>query len=329
MLMQLVNTALTVVAGIVAALALFWILNKLVELLPNRIENKVKPYVFILPAFAAIGLYLAYPAVLTLINSFKTKVNFPKEAWVGTENYATLFSNDQFIQALFNTVLWVIVVPLVSIVLGLAIAVLVDRLNPRAEKAAKTIIFLPMAISAVAAATIWRFVYSYQVEGQPQIGLLNAVWTGLGGEPVFWLGTTELRLNSFLLMIMMLWSQIGYSMVLLSSAVKAVPTETLEAARIDGASERQSFFRVVVPQIWPTMVTVFVTVTIGVMKVFDIVYVMTRGTQQTSVIGLEFYTRFAQVNYGPASAIVVILMVAIIPIMIFQVRQFRREEANR
>ena len=329
MFMQLINTLLTVAAGIVAALALFWVLNKVVELLPGSLQYTLKPYAFILPAFLAITLYLAYPAVLTVVDSFKTKVNFPAEKWVGFQNYSKLFGTDQFLQALLNTVLWVIIVPAVSIALGLAIAVLVDRLHPKAEKTAKTVIFLPMAISAVAAATIWRFVYSYQVEGQPQVGLLNALWTSTGAEPVFWLGTTEFRLNSILLMIMMLWSQIGYSMVLLSSAVKSVPTETLEAARIDGANERQSFFKVVVPQIWPTVITVFVTVTISVMKVFDIVYVMTRGTHDTSVIGMEFYVRFSQVNYGSASAIVVILMIAIIPLMIFQVRQFRREEANR
>ena len=230
---------------------------------------------------------------------------------------------------LINTGLWIIIVPVVSIVIGLGIAVLVDRMNPRSEKAAKTVIFLPMAVSAVAAATVWKFVYSYQPDGSPQIGLLNAIWTGLGGQPVAWLGTSEMRFNSILLMVMMLWSQIGFSMVLLSSAVKAVPVETLEAARIDGANERQAFFRVVVPQIWPTIITVFITVLIGVMKIFDIVYVMTGGNFKTSVIGMEFWNFYSDVNYGTASAIVVILMIAIIPIMIFQVRQFRREEAMR
>lgn len=329
MLPQILNTALTVTAGIVSALALYWILNKIVEVLPTRWEHVLKPYAFILPAFLAIGFYLAYPAVLTVIDSFKTNVNFPTERWVGFDNYVQLFNTDQFNQALFNTLLWVIVVPAVSIALGLAVAVLVDRLGARSEKTAKTIIFLPMAISAVAAATIWRFVYSYQVAGQPQVGLLNAMWTSLGNEPVFWLGTYQFSINSFLLMTMMLWSQIGYSMVLLSSAVKGVPTDTIEAAHIDGANERQTFFKVVVPQIMPTVITVFVTVTISTMKVFDIVYVMTRGTHSTSVIGMEFYVRFTQVNYGGASAVVVILMIAIIPLMVFQVRQFRREEANR
>lgn len=328
-MLQILNTALTVIVGIAAALALYWILNKVAELLPGKAEYKVKPYLFILPALLAILLYLVYPAVITVLNSFKGQVGFPKEKWVGFENYTKLFSTEDFRQSLINTVLWMIIVPAASIAIGLAIAVLVDRLNPKAEKTAKTVIFLPMAISAVAASTVWKFVYSYQPEGQNQIGLLNAIWTSLGAEPVSWMGTTEFRLNSILLMVMMLWAQIGFSMVLLSSAVKAVPTETLEAARIDGASEPQIFFRVVIPQIWPTIVTVFITVLIGVMKVFDIIYVMTGGNHDTSVIGMQFFDRFVDVNYGAASAIVVILMIAIIPVMVFQVRQFRREEANR
>ena len=328
-MLQVLNTLLTVVAGIAAALVLFWVLNKIAELLPGNAQYKVKPYLLILPAFLAIVGYLIYPAVLSLIDSFKTKVNFPAEEWTGLENYVRLFTNNKFQDALINTALWIIIVPLVAIVLGLAVAVLVDRMNPRSEKAAKTVIFLPMAVSAVAASTVWRFVYSYQPSGQPQVGLFNAIWTGFGGDPVAWLGTSTLRFNSILLMVMMLWSQIGFSMVLLSSAVKAVPVETLEAARIDGANERQAFFRVVIPQIWPTIVTVFITVLIGVMKVFDIVYVMTGGNFKTSVIGMEFWNYYSDVNYGMASAIVVILMIAIIPIMVFQVRQFRKEEANR
>lgn len=323
------NTVLTVVAGIFVALGVYWILNKIAELLPGNAQYRVKPYLFILPAILAIALYLVYPAILTVINSFKTKVNFPKESWVGLQNYEKLFASNVFRDALFNTVLWVIVVPFVCIVLGLAVAVLVDRLNPKAEKLSKTIIFLPMAISAVSAATAWKFVYSYQQPPAAQIGLFNAIWTSFGAEPVSWMGLSELRANSFLLMVMMLWAQVGFSMVLLSSAVKAVPTDTLEAARIDGATEPQIFFRVVIPQIWPTIVTVFITVTISVMKVFDIIFVMTGGNFKTSVIGMEFFNRFTEVNYGSASAIVVILMIAIIPIMIFQVRQFRREEANR
>ncbi len=328
----ILSTILTVIAGIFAALALFWVLNKIAELLPSRIEQRLKPYFYILPAYLAITAYLIYPSILTVINSFRSNNSFKKKGvseWVGFGNYTDLFHDSGFVQAFINTILWVIIVPFVSITIGLLVAVLVDRLGPKSEKTAKTVIFLPMAISAVAAATVWRFVYTYQIPPEPQIGLLNATWTAFGAEPVPWLTINDLKLNSLLLMVMMLWSQIGFSMVLLSAAVKAVPTDTIEAARVDGATEVQIFRRVVVPQILPTIITVFVTVTIGVMKVFDVVYVMTGGNFDTSVLGMEFFNMFKTINSGSASAIVVILMIAIIPIMIFQVRQFRREEANR
>ena len=154
--------------------------------------------------------------------------------------------------------------------------------------------------------------------------------TGLGGDPIVWLQQEQFRLNSFFLMVILIWAQVGFSMVLLSAAVKGVPTETLEAARLDGANERQTFFRVVVPQIWPTVITVYITVLIGVMKVFDIVYVMTNGNFETNVIALDFYNQlFTNGNTGYAAAIVVMLMLAVVPVMIYQVRQFRRQEAAR
>ena len=186
-----------------------------------------------------------------------------------------------------------------------------------------------MAISMVGAATVWRFVYASNPEGETQIGLLNGIWTALGGSPVAWLQQSQFHLNSLLLMVILLWAQVGFSMVLLSAAVKGVPTETLEAARIDGANERQTFFKVVVPQIKGTIITVFITVTIGVMKIFDIVYVTTNGNFNTNVVGNEFYNQLTtNFNNGAAASIVVMLMIAVIPIMIYQVRHFRAEEAG-
>jgi alpha-glucoside transport system permease protein len=186
-----------------------------------------------------------------------------------------------------------------------------------------------MAISMVGASVVWRFVYSSQPGSQPQIGLLNGVWTAFGFDPVPWLQENTLHLNSLLLMVILLWAQVGFAMVLLSAAVKGVPGETLEAARIDGASERQTFFKVVVPQIKGTIITVFVTVTIAVMKIFDIVYVTTNGNFNTNVIGNEFYNQLTtNFNNGAAASIVVMLMIAVIPVMIYQVRHFKAEEAN-
>lgn len=324
---KVVTALISIVAGVGGALVLYYLLNLFAERLPGRWEDRIKPYVYLLPAVAAIGLFLIYPAYQTIVYSFANRTS---TEWVGLDNYQALLSSEAFLQTLLNTLLWIVFVPTVTVVLGLAVAVLADRLRPRAEKLTKTIIFLPMAISMVGAATIWRFVYEARPAGQPQIGLQNAIVTALGFDPVVWLQQENLHLNSFWLMIILIWAQVGFSMVLLSAAVKGVPTETLEAARIDGANEREAFFRVVVPQIWPTVVVVFITVLIGVMKVFDVVYVMTNGNFNTNVIGLEFYNQlFTNGNAGFAAAIVVMLMLAIVPVMIYQVRQFRAQEAAR
>ena len=187
-----------------------------------------------------------------------------------------------------------------------------------------------MAISFVGAATIWRTVYDYQPEGAPQTGMLNAVRAFFGKAPVFWYGESTLHFNSLLLMIILIWTGVGFAMVLLSSAIKSVPEDTVEAGRIDGAGERRIFFNIIVPQIWPTVITVFITVLIGVMKVFDIVYVTTNGAFNTDVIGRLFYDElYTQGNNGAASAIVVILMLAITPVLVYQIRHFRQEEAAR
>ena len=317
---------ITVVIGIGAALLLFYALNKIAELLPARWEERIKPLLYILPAFLAIVVYLVYPTVLTFINSFKDRSS---TEWVGLQNFEDLLTDPGFQDTILNTLLWMIVVPAACVVLGLAVATLADRLGPRGEKTSKTIIFLPMAISMVGAATIWRFVYYAAPAGQNQIGLLNAGLGVFGIDPVAWLQQSQWHLNSFLLMVVLLWSQVGFSMVLLSAAVKGVPGDTLEAARIDGASERQIFFKVVVPQIKGTIITVYITVLIGVMKVFDIVYVMTNGNFNTNVLGNEFWNQLStNFNNGAAAAIVVILMIAVIPIMVYQVRHFRAEEAN-
>ncbi len=319
------SALLTVIAGVGGAVALFWLLNKLAELLPDKVEHKVKPYLFILPAFAAIVVYLIYPAILTINNSFKDNLSLK---YVGLRNYTDLFGSHEFIQTLINTLLWIIIVPTATVIVGLLVAVLSDRLRPGSEKLTKTIIFLPVAISSIGAATIWRFIYAAEPAGQPQIGLQNALIGVFDWGPVAWLQQTDFHFNSLLLMLILMWAQVGFAMVLLSAAVKGVPADTVEAARIDGASERQIFVRIVVPQIKGTIITVFITVTIGVMKVFDIVYVNTNGDFNTNVLGNLFYNNISTfLNYGAASAIVVILMIAVIPVMWYQVRHFKAEEA--
>jgi alpha-glucoside transport system permease protein len=326
----LLTALIYVVAGIGAGLLVFWVLNKIAELLPEKAEERIKPFLYILPAYLAISIYLLYPTIITVFRSFQHQAGASWET-VGLRNYTELLGNSDFRSALVNTVLWIIIVPATTVALGLAVATLADRLRPTSENLAKTVIFLPMAISLVGASTVWKFIYAYNASTQSanQVGLLNGIKTALGGDPSPWLQNQTFHLNSILLMVILLWQQVGYAMVLLSAAVKGVPVDTLEAARIDGASERNIFFRVVVPQIMGTIVTVFVTVLIGVMKVFDVVYVTTGGNFNTSVIGNSFFvTLYKSFDYGKAYAIVVMLMVAIIPVMIFQIRHFRNEEAN-
>jgi alpha-glucoside transport system permease protein len=324
---KILNALIAIVGGVVGAMVLYYLLNKLAELLPGRWEDRVKPYLFLLPAIAAITLYLIYPTVQTVIYSF---ANAASTEFVGGSNFGNLLGASAFQNTLFNTLLWIIVVPAGTIVLGLLIATLADRLKPRGEKTAKTLIFLPMAIGGVSAAAIWRFVYASNPPGQKQVGLLNGIWTGFGGQPVNWLQISTLRANSLLLMVILLWIQAGFAMVLLSAAIKGVPTETLEAARLDGAGEGAIFFRIVIPQIRTTLITVFITVLIAVLKNFDTVYVMTNGNFNTNVIAVDFFNQlFTNSNAGYAAAIVVMLMIIMIPILVFQIRQFRAEEAAR
>ena len=327
-MLKVINAFLAIVSGVLGSLLLYYLLNKVVEWLPRKWEERAKPYVFVGPAVLLIGFFLIYPAVRTIVFSF---ANSDSTKFIGTKNYTDLLGSSEFVSGtLLNTLLWMIVVPALIVMFGLAVAVLADRLRPRAEKFTKSIIFLPMAISMVGASTIWKFVYAAKPAGTPQIGLLNGILAKFGIDPVAWLQLSQAHVNSLLLMVILIWSQVGFSMVLLSAAVKGVPEDTIEAGRIDGASEKRIFFNIVVPQIWPTVITVFITVLIIVMKIFDIVYVMTGGNFNTDVIGMRFYTElFTNGNNGYAATIVVMLMIAIVPVMIYQVRNFRRQEAQR
>jgi len=225
---------------------------------------------------------------------------------------------------IWNNVFWVVFVTGLSTIFGLAIAVLADR--ARGESVAKSLIFMPMAISFVGASVIWRFVYAFTPEGKDQIGVLNAVWVGFGGEPQAWLQQTPW--NSLFLMAIMIWIQTGFAMVVLSSAIKAVPTELTEAARVDGASESQTFWRVTVPHIRGTLAVVVTTLVITVLKVYDIVKVMTNGEFSTSVIANEMFDQaFILRNYGRGSVLAVILLIAVLPLMVVNVRRLRRGEA--
>jgi alpha-glucoside transport system permease protein len=322
---SLLNGLIAVVAGVLGTVAFFYVLNALVGRLPKAAEQRLRPYVFVGPAVLVLILFLLIPAADTVRRSFQDSGS---QGFVGIQNYIDLFTDPTLLIALRNNVLWMIVVPVLSVAVGLAVAVLADRLSRRGESFTKSLIFLPMAISFVGASTIWGFIYAWRPEGRPQIGLLNEVVVAFGGSPVPWLQTAGI--NNFALMIIMVWLQAGFAMVLLSAAIKNVPEDTIEAARIDGASEVQVFSRVVVPQIRSTMVVVATTILILVLKIFDIVRVLTNGRDGTDVVANRFINEFFTFReFGRASVLVVALIIATIPFMILNVRRFREQEAMR
>ncbi|MFI7282347.1 carbohydrate ABC transporter permease [Micromonospora chersina] len=273
---------------------------------------------FLLPTLLFLAVGLVVPAVRTTLLSFMDK---DSSNWVGLDNYAWMFSEDSIVRVLVNSLIWVLLVPLVATAFGLIYAVLVDK--ARFESVAKSLIFLPMAISFVGAAIIWKFVYAYRGDGD-QIGLLNQIVVSLGGEPKQWL--LESPLNTFLLIVIMIWIQAGFAMVVLSAAIKAIPADIVEAARLDGVSPWQMFWRITMPSIRPAVIVVVVTLSIATLKVFDIVRTATNGNYDTSVIANEMYNQaFRYGEPGQGSALAVFLFVLVIPIVIYQIRNLRQQ----
>jgi len=319
-----------VIAGIAITALIYFLLNLLIHQLPERIKRKVEPYVFIGPVLALIGLFIIWPTLQSIRLSFMEEEIDGSTTWVGFQNFKDLFAEDYFASMLINNLMWIAIVPILTVSLGLAIAQLANNVGPRQEKVLKSIFFMPMTISFVSAAVIWRYIYAYSPEGGNQIGLFNAIWTTLGGAPQTWFQIEAFKFNNILLMIILIWLSAGYAMVLLSAAIKSVPEDTLEAGRVDGASTGQIFFKIILPQIWPTAIAVFITVLIGAMKVFDIVLAMTGGNYNTTVLAQTFYLEyFIYGNTGKAMAAVVLLILAIIPVMVYQVRHYRKFEAAR
>jgi len=266
---------------------------------------------------------MVYPVLNTIFLSF---FSADSTTFVGLKNYGIIFTSSTYIEVLRNNALWLVLGTVGTVALGLLIAVLVDRV--RIESFAKATIFVPMALSFVAAGVIWNFVYAYAPSGQAQIGLLNAVVTGLGGAPQAWL-TSEPGNNLFLIAVY-IWMWTGFCMVILSAALKGVPVEILEAARMDGANELAIFFRIILPLISPTVAVVATTMVINLLKIFDIIYVMTGGFYGTNVVGVAYYNQyFVFGNYGISSALAVLLLIVVIPIMIVNLRRFRVQEARR
>ncbi|MFF5181487.1 carbohydrate ABC transporter permease [Micromonospora sp. NPDC000316] len=273
---------------------------------------------FLLPTLLLLTVGLVVPAIRTTLLSF---MDAGSNDWVGLRNYGWMFSDSSIVRVLINTLVWVVLVPLVATGFGLIYAVLVDK--ARFEAVAKSLIFLPMAISFVGASIIWKFVYAYRGEGD-QIGLLNQIVVSLGGEPKQWL--LESPLNTLLLIVIMVWIQAGFAMVVLSAAIKSIPGDIVEAARLDGVSPWQMFWQITIPSIRPALIVVAVTLTIATLKVFDIVRTSTNGNYDTSVIASEMYNQaFRYGQNGQGSALAVFLFILVIPVVIYQIRNLRQQ----
>ena len=320
----LLQGILTIIIGVGGCIAYFWTSNFVLDryIFPaegpkageniNR-ANAVRPWLFLLPALAALGLYLLYP----VFGSFwRSLFNRAGTDFIGLGNYAALFGDGEFRGAVFNNFLWVLFVPAASTFLGLLVAQLTDRLSW--GNIAKSLIFMPMAISFVGASLIWKFVYAVD----PEIGIINAIRDTMGLAPLdplqlgFW--------NNFFLMIILVWVQTGFAMVILSAALRGIPEETVEAAIIDGASPMQIFFKIKIPQIMGTIVVVWTTITILVLKVFDIVYTMTGGNFGTQILP-SYMMEYMFRDDGRATAVAFIIMLIVLPVMIWNIVQARKE----
>jgi len=341
-----VMTVVAIIWGVGGVAVLYWIFNWLVESLPDEWTARLQPFVFVGPALAILAWYLAFPTVRTFWISlfgrdgppelpvsmlFKTPGDYIDQlrtAFVGVDNYSAVFTDRLMREAFRNNILyWMLIATPLTVIFGLLVAVLADR--SKFERIAKSFIFMPMAISFVGAGVIWNFMYEFKPAGSPQIGVLNAIVTGLGGNPQAWTSYTDISpWNNLFLVIIVVWLQAGYAMVLFSAALKGIPSEILEAARVDGANEIQVFFRIMIPHIQGTIITVSTTIVIFTLKIFDVVWVMTGGQFGTDVIATQFYRQYAIArNAGYSSAIAFVLLIAVIPVMIYNLRQFRQQEA--
>ncbi len=313
---------------LIVSLAAFAAIVYLVFLLASRVNVRVQEWlkyaVFLAPAVLLLLIGLVYPTLRTLVMSF---MNADSTEFVGFDNYVWSFTIPEILVVLRNTAIWVLLVPILSTGLGLAIAYMTDRM--KRPGLVKSLIFLPMAISFVGAGVIWKFVYNFQPNlNKPDIGLFSAVSKALGFTPPNWL--LEAPLNTLLLILVMIWIQTGFCMVVISAAMKNVPDEVVEAAMLDGAGNWKRFLRVTIPMIRSTIVVVLTTTAIGTLKVFDIVRTMTGGNFETNVIANEMYSQsFRQMNYGQGSALAVILLLCVLPIIAYNIRQLRRERTER
>lgn len=308
------------------AIAVFFALILIVFFIAGRIRGRLQTplagLIFLGPAVILLIMGLVVPAIRTFGDSL---FNASGKEFIGFANYSWVFETQT--DVLVNTLLWIIIAPVASTALGLTLALLLDRM--KRESISKSLIFMPMAISFVGASIIWSLVYEYRDPSQQQVGLLSQIvmWLGVQNPPNWILWSP---FNNYLLMVIMIWIQVGFAMVVLSAAIKAIPTEVVEAAELDGATGWKLFSRVTIPMIRSTLTVVLITIMIAVLKIFDIVRTMTNGNFGTQVVANEMYAQaFVQFDYGRGSALAVVLFVAVVPLIIYNVWQLRKERAIR
>ncbi len=317
-------TAVIVVIGIPAVLfGYIFLSEQIIRLVPGRWQGRVRPWVWLFPAIAFLTVFLVYPTIYTLYLSLLDKTS---QTFVGLENYVYFFTTNDTLIALRNNAIWLVLLTGLTVIAGLVIAILVDRV--RYESVAKSVIFVPLAISFVGAGVIWKFMYDYRPPGTPQTGTINGLLAGFGIDPIPWMPSAPI--NTIALIVVAAWIWTGFCMVILSGALKSISTELLEAARVDGANEWQVFRGITLPLLMPTIAVVATTMIITSLKAFDIVYVMTNGAFDTEVIANRMYKElFAFGQPGRASATAILLLLLILPIMAINIRRFRQQEAIR
>jgi alpha-glucoside transport system permease protein len=305
--------------GILGFALVVGVILLLADRAPKTGREKWQTALFIGPALLLVSVGLVVPAIRTTLMAFKDSFS---QKWVGLDNFAWMFTSPDIVTVLRNTLVWVLLTPFVATAVGLIYAILID--GSRFESAYKALVFMPMAISFVGASIIWKFVYDYKEAGQLQIGLLNQVlvWLGFSPQQII----LNAPWNTIFLIVIMVWIQAGFAMVVLSAAIKGIPADIVEAARLDGVNPFQMFFRITLPSIRPAVLVVYITILIGTLKVFDIVRTMTGGNFDTSVIANEMYNQaFRYDEDGKGAALAVFLFVLVLPVVIYQVRQLRRE----
>jgi alpha-glucoside transport system permease protein len=319
---QIITAAVAVIGVPLVLLGYIILGERIIERLPDRVQEWIRPYFWALPAIGFATIFMVYPLLRTVVISFRNNAD---TSWVGLNNYVYFFTFPDTLTSLRNSLLWLVFYTFFSVGLGLVIAIILDRV--RYESLAKIAIFLPVPISAVAASIIWKFMFDYQNPGSVQTGTLNAALTAVGQQPVAWLVNSAT--NNAALIFVGIWSITGFCMVIISASLKAISSEVMEAARMDGANEFRIVQLIVTPLLWPTITVVGTTMIINALKTFDIVYVLTSGAYDTDVIATQMFRQLSNAHYARAAAVGVVLFVAIVPLLVINIRRFQQQEEIR